>query len=129
MSDELVKRLRAVDHMNIEDCFLQSPLFEKAADRIEADARQIAELREMVREAMDGDPAVSAAKVLYAFCCDPDRGDKESEAWRTMNWQALYRAMRQDDGDFPAMVCTWLEAFADPDEAALLVRTGGSDET
>ena len=34
MSDELRKladALKAVDHMSVEDCFLQSPLFEKAA--------------------------------------------------------------------------------------------------
>ena len=34
MSD-LTERLRAVDHMNIEDCFLQSPLFAHAADEID----------------------------------------------------------------------------------------------
>ena len=32
----LVKRLRAVDHLSVEDCFLQSPLYGDAADRIEA---------------------------------------------------------------------------------------------
>ena len=32
---DLVKRLRAIDHENLEDCFLQSPYFSKAADRIE----------------------------------------------------------------------------------------------
>ena len=32
---ELVARLRAVDHMSVEDCFLQSPLFAHAADCIE----------------------------------------------------------------------------------------------
>ena len=35
MTDELVKRLRGVDHMCLEDCFMQSPLFAHAADRIE----------------------------------------------------------------------------------------------
>lgn len=34
MSD-IVKWLRGVDHMSVEDCFLQSPLFEKAAAHIE----------------------------------------------------------------------------------------------
>lgn len=33
MSD-IVERLRAVDHQSLEDCFLQSPLFDKAADEI-----------------------------------------------------------------------------------------------
>lgn len=32
---DIVKRLRAVDHMSVEDCFLQSPLFAQAADIIE----------------------------------------------------------------------------------------------
>ena len=36
MTDDLVKQLRAIDHMSLEDCFLQSPYFIKAADRIEA---------------------------------------------------------------------------------------------
>ena len=33
--DDLVKRLQAVDHDSVEDCFRQSPLYEYAADRIE----------------------------------------------------------------------------------------------
>lgn len=35
MSEDIVERLRGVDHMSVEDCFLQSSLFEKAADEIE----------------------------------------------------------------------------------------------
>ena len=35
MTDELVKQLRAVDHMSLEDCFCQSSLYDQAADRIE----------------------------------------------------------------------------------------------
>ncbi len=35
MSD-LVKRLRAIDHLSVEDCFCQSALYDQAADRIEA---------------------------------------------------------------------------------------------
>ena len=41
MSDDLVKALRAIDHMSYEDCFLQSPYFIKAADRIEALTAQL----------------------------------------------------------------------------------------
>lgn len=33
MSD-LIKKLRAVDHMSVEDCFLQSHLFAEAADAL-----------------------------------------------------------------------------------------------
>lgn len=32
---DIVMRLRAVDHMSVEDCFLQSHLFATAADEIE----------------------------------------------------------------------------------------------
>ena len=34
--NDLVKRLRAVDHLSVEDCFTQSPLYGDAADCIEA---------------------------------------------------------------------------------------------
>lgn len=42
--DDLVKRLRAVDHISVEDCFLQSPLYGHAADAIEALQARVAEL-------------------------------------------------------------------------------------
>jgi hypothetical protein len=45
MSDDLVKQLKAVDHESVEDCFLQSPLFAKAAARIEAQEAEIARLK------------------------------------------------------------------------------------
>lgn len=45
MSD-LVERLRAVDHMSVEDCFLQSPLFAYAADEIERLRARVAKLEE-----------------------------------------------------------------------------------
>lgn len=35
MTNNLVARLRAVDHMSVEDCFLQSYLFAYAADALE----------------------------------------------------------------------------------------------
>lgn len=34
-SEQLVERLRAIDHMSVEDCFLQSHLFAEAADEID----------------------------------------------------------------------------------------------
>lgn len=40
---EVAERLRAVDHMSVEDCFLQSPLFDKAAALIERLAASQAE--------------------------------------------------------------------------------------
>jgi hypothetical protein len=33
--EELIEALRSIDHMNVDDCFLQSHLHSKAADRIE----------------------------------------------------------------------------------------------
>jgi hypothetical protein len=36
MTDDLVKRLRAIDHLSVEDCFCQSALYDQAAARIEA---------------------------------------------------------------------------------------------
>lgn len=35
-TDELIERLRAVDHMSVEECFLDSFLFAKAADALTA---------------------------------------------------------------------------------------------
>jgi hypothetical protein len=35
MTDDLVNKLRAIDHLSIEDCYCQSPLYAEAAYRIE----------------------------------------------------------------------------------------------
>ena len=48
MADELVERLRAVDHMSLEDCFCQSSLYDQAADRIE----QLTAERDRLRRAL-----------------------------------------------------------------------------
>ena len=45
---ELIERLRAVDHMSVEECFLDSFLFAKAADRLEALSAEV----EMYRGAL-----------------------------------------------------------------------------
>ena len=42
--DELVKRLHAVDHMSVENCFFQSPLSGHAASAIESLQRQLADM-------------------------------------------------------------------------------------
>jgi hypothetical protein len=34
--EELIRVLRSIDHTSVDDCFLQSPYYTKAADRIEA---------------------------------------------------------------------------------------------
>lgn len=53
MTDDLVARLRAVDHMSVEDCFLQSPLFGAAADRLEAAEARVRELEAQLAEAYE----------------------------------------------------------------------------
>lgn len=50
MTDDLVARLRAVDHMSVEDCFLQSSLFAHAADRLEAAEDRVRELEAMLAD-------------------------------------------------------------------------------
>jgi hypothetical protein len=42
--EKLTEALRSVDHLSVEDCFCQSPLFDKAADLIDAQAAQIASM-------------------------------------------------------------------------------------
>lgn len=49
--NDLVKRLRAVDHLSVEDCFLQSPLYGDAASRIEALTEQLEAARLDAKEA------------------------------------------------------------------------------
>lgn len=51
--DDLVKQLKAVDHESVEDCFLQSPLFAKAAARIEAQEAEIAGRDTFIKELSD----------------------------------------------------------------------------
>lgn len=43
---DILERLRGVDHMNVDDCFLQSSLFGHAADTIERLRAELAALRE-----------------------------------------------------------------------------------
>ena len=52
MSD-IVEMLRAVDHMSVEDCFLQSPLFAKAADEIARLRADLERAREVLRDITD----------------------------------------------------------------------------
>lgn len=50
MSD-IVERLRGVDHLSIEDCFLQSPLFDQAANEITCLRQLLSEVEKREREA------------------------------------------------------------------------------
>lgn len=51
-TDALVERLRAIDHMSVEECFLDSHLFAKAADEITDLRAENAEYRALLREWM-----------------------------------------------------------------------------
>lgn len=51
--DDLVKSLKAIDHGSVEDCFLQSPLFEKAAARIESQAKALSEQTRIIQNDHD----------------------------------------------------------------------------
>jgi hypothetical protein len=51
MTDDLVKRLRAIDHLSVEDCFCQSALYDQAAARIEALTAERNQAWKMVAEA------------------------------------------------------------------------------
>lgn len=65
MSDELVKRLRAVDHMSLEDCFCQSALYDQAADRIEQLERELS-ISRMAQVVMgNGAEALTAERDKY----------------------------------------------------------------
>ena len=52
MSD-IVDRLRAVDHLSVEDCYLQSHLFEQAAAEITRLRAQVERMREALTDAID----------------------------------------------------------------------------
>jgi len=62
---ELVKRLRAVNHMCVEDCFLQSPLFGHAADAIEALQARAEAAEAELADAASPEAELAAARAIY----------------------------------------------------------------
>ena len=58
---DIVKRLRAIDHSSIEDCFMQSPLFETAADEITHLRAEVERLREVEAEFWSQNDALGKA--------------------------------------------------------------------
>lgn len=52
-NEKLVERLRGVDHMSVEDCFLQSHLFAQAATALTLAQARIRELEEAIWLAHD----------------------------------------------------------------------------
>ena len=50
MTDDLVKRLRAIDQMSFEECFFQAPNLIKAANCIEALTAELADEKRMRQE-------------------------------------------------------------------------------
>ena len=75
---DLVKRLRAIDHTSVEDCFLQSPYFHKAADALEAMAGEVQRLKEERDAARDDEELMSKAKQLCEAERDRTRADYEA---------------------------------------------------
>ena len=63
MTDILVAHLRSIDHMSVEDCFMQSPYFAKAADRIEDLQVQTMRLSGMVHD-LKKEVAISDALLI-----------------------------------------------------------------
>lgn len=63
MSD-ILERLRSVDHSSVEDCFLQSPLFEDAANEIERLRKDVRRLKRALSEDAAG---VSEARFRAAI--------------------------------------------------------------
>lgn len=49
MSD-IVERLRSINHLSVEDCYLQSPLFTRAADEIERLREERDEARQLFND-------------------------------------------------------------------------------
>ena len=55
---DIVAKLRAVDHTDVEDCFFQSPLYGQAADEIDALHAQVEALRDALTRLRDPAPGV-----------------------------------------------------------------------
>jgi hypothetical protein len=105
----LVKRLRDVDHLCVEDCFLQSPLYTYAADRIEqlvATNEALERERDELQKDFDGLDAASrtlinearsiaeAAESRLAEC--EARLGKAVEALRSFSYEIDMPAMADD---------------------------------
>jgi len=87
---DLVKRLRSIDHISVEDCFMQSQLYAKAADRIEELEAKLAEVtaHPMVQALVE-----AAGKVSNAYWyADP------WIAKRVKAMEAALAALEADDG-------------------------------
>ena len=91
MSDNLVERLRAIDQFSVEDCFVQSALYEKAADRIE-------ELEAALATAHDLD-AISVDTV-NRITADLAEMTRRRDEWRKKaeGYDAVRLALRQKVG-------------------------------
>lgn len=93
------------DEANVKVEKLESELARVKADAAAALVEAQAEVARL--STLEG-----AADRVLRFITDPDWADQNSEVFRTTPWQALYNEMQKDRGDFPAMVRTFLEAFA-----------------
>jgi hypothetical protein len=110
MSD-LVKQLRSIDHMSVEDCFLQSYLYTKAADRIE-------ELEAMLHLAwMDGMEAAVANILEQQARCEEQTMKLGGVEGRENDWH------RWSGGDLSlGLSATTIRAQPIPTSAELLAK-------
>ena len=90
MSD-IVERLRGVDHLSIEDCFLQSPLFDQAANEITCLRQLLSEAEKREREAR----AKAVEEVLSALTAH------ELYQYRPKAFQGFIEYARREFGHAP----------------------------
>jgi hypothetical protein len=85
--EELINALRSINHMNVDDCFLQSHFYSKAADRIE----QLVKERDAIREAALREAAAVAQRgsdILGKRMRDA-KDKKEKHDWQSMLFAAV----------------------------------------
>lgn len=148
--EELVKRLRGVDHMSVEDCFLQSPLFGHAADKLEELAAEVERLKE--DRARFPDRPDDIGRMIEAHIGNLKEGKKSAEALadkafdRALRAEAALAEVKRENEALrdvlehvtELLVDTWnTNMEGDPERqmavrdarAALAQGQGGSDDT
>ena len=110
MSDELVKRLRAVDHMSLEDCFCQSSLYDQAADRIETLQAQNLRLSGMAHDLkkevaisdalLIGEAEASLARLARAEAAEAERDRLREALEQIAQWSEAYPTEVFPEPDF-----------------------------
>lgn len=110
---DIVERLRSIDHCSVEDCFLQSPLFEHAAEEIE---RLRARVRELEAE---------RARSWYDFCVAENIARFAACAESPHDFVQTIRAMagewagREHEVEFEISRCMAVELLAERERRVL----------